>query len=971
MKMTKVVAVFLSLMMVIGMFPVMTSAAASDALIEAIATVLGNETAVVATSSTFGVANLDFTADDILSTEGLTVEGDVAFDGTNGAVFPAEVIPVTEGETDNENTESDEGTEDVVVPAVKYTGVADNTSTITNQGWGALAASGNVAFGFKLNEAGNLTIETEDLYRGGKAHIVVSPTEVVVYESNVDFLAGEEGEANDAIREQLTITNSNDYVPGTEWNDVLVVKNRATAGGGYKVYMKKTTDAAFTLVAEATYFAPNGNWGNGSLRFMGYDAAVNYATSYVGTLKPIETIAQIMKSEDASNWPYSKAYTGTTKPEEVAVTAGAVNYTEDGIVFPASAAATVAIKPSSDHWGSVNTTVLKGKFSVGSATEKMFILANTPNASGRHYLTIFPTYLTTNSSAGRADFNFGTDWFELAIYSYEGGHDIYVKNASTDGKWKFLITNTNRAGSSTYFSIQSYATNTGTFTLQELDVYKADKTYDSVAEVLGGDVVSSYAFDFNDDFDATIMANSSAVMTTGLDCTDQYGLDLNDGAWNFNANKGKNWSPLNGNLPGETYIPQALYFNMKFNTAGAECTLTAGSPNTDGRLYRGLKAGAALNVNGATGTVKAAITLDTNWTEHLIVPDETETGGYSHYIKSPTLTQDKWLLVVETTNYRDAGSAKTGIGVNFSQTDACIKSLRTYRLAAKDENAKPQGATLLYYQEEFETEPTYANLTIANGNYQTAGVVSFPATDSASYGKYTLNYAGIPVGGYAEFKTSSNGTIIANFTDGEKAVTWNIFKPYAGMEGAEDSYLFGDSNNLARVFRVLRTADGYTMYTKIDGNLGWQKVCENVGVAVSNDNSSKITFTFRNHSDGTSVGTGSLDYLKIYGPAKADKLIVTDGYGTKEFKNGDTIGYGSALRPIVNAESGKLLVANYKKSQLTKLTVLDVSELTVDRLISVVQGGTDTVKVFLWDGLDGKMKNSDDALILNFPTMNN
>lgn len=969
MKMKKMIALLLSFVMVLGMFPMMASAA-SENLIDAIATVLGNETAVVATSSIFGVANLDFTAEDIASTEGLTVEGGVAFDGVNGAVFPAEAVPAVEGENTEGDSESGEETEDpIVVPTLKYTGVAGNDSSVSD-GWGALAASGNVAFGFKLNEPGSLTIETEDLYRGGKAHLVVSPTEVVVYESNVDFLTGEEGEANNAIREQLTVTNTNTYAPGTEWNDVLIVKNEATAGGGYKVYMKKETDAKFTLVAEATYFAPNGSWKNGSLRFSGYDAAVSYAASYVGTLKPIETIAQIMKSEDASNWPYSKAYTGTTKPEEATVT-GEVNYTADGIVFPAAAAATVKIQPDSDHWSNVNTTVLKGKFSVGNATEKMFILANTPNASGRHYLTLYPTYLTTNTSGGRADFNFGTDWFELAVYSYEGGHDIYVKNATTNGKWKFLITNTNRSGSATYFSIQSYATNTGTFTLQGLDIYKADKTYDTVGEIMGGDVVSSYAFDFNDDFDATIMTNSSASMTTGLDCTDQYGIDLNDGAWNFNAYKTKNWSPLNGNLPGETYIPQALYFNMKFNTIGAESTLTGGTPSVDGRLYRGLKAGSALNLNGATGTVTAAIALDTNWTEHLIVPAATETGGYSHYIKSPTLTNDKWIKVVETTNYRDAGNERTGIGVNFSQTDACIKSLRTYQLATKEEDAKPQNATLLYYNEEFNTEPTYANLTVANGNYETEGVVSFPAADSSTYGKYTLNYAGIPVGGYAEFKTSSNGAIIANFADEEKTVTWNIFKPYTGMEGSSDSYLFGDSNNLARIFRVIRTADGYTMYTKSDSDLGWQKVCENAGFAAADSTIPKITFVFRNHSDGASVGSGLLDYMKIYGPAKADKLIVTDGYGTKEFKNGDTIGYGSALRPIVNAEAGKLMVANYKKNQLTKLTVLDVSELTVDKLISVVQGGTDTVKVFLWNGLDGKMENADDVLTLNFPTMNN
>ncbi len=956
MKKTRILAAVLAVMMVVGVLPMMASAAASDSLIDAIAAVLGNETAVVATSSTFGVANLDFTADDVASTEGLTIEGDVIFDATNGAVFPAEVAPVVEGEEEDA----------IIVPAVKYTGVADNDTSITNQGWGALAASGNVSFGFKLSEAGILTIETEDLYRGGKAKIEVDPSGVVVYESNVDFLTGAAGEANNEIREQEIVLNTNEYTPGTEWNDALIVKNNATAGGGYKVYMKKATDTEFTLVAEAEFFAPGGVWDNGTLRFMGYDAAVNYAVSYVGTLKPIETIAQIMGSEDASNWPYSKAYTGTTKPEEATVT-GTVNYTAEGIVFPAATAATVKIQPDSDHWSNVNTTVLKGKFSVGNTAEKMFILANTPNASGRHYLTLYPTYLTTNTSGGRADFNFGTDWFELAIYSYEGSHDIYVKNAATDGKWKFLITNTNRSGSATYFSIQSYDSNTGSFTLQSLDVYKADKTYDSVEEVLGGDVVSSYAFEFNSDFDASIMKNSSAAMTTGLDCTDEYGLDLNDGGWNFNAYQTKNWSPLNGNLPGDTYIPQALYFKMKFNTAGAESTITAGTPNAEGRLYRGLKAGSALNVNGATGTVKAAISLDTNWVEHLIVPSSTETDGYSHYIKSPTLTNDKWILAVETTNYRDAGIQKTGIGVNFSQSDACIKSLRTYQLATKDADAKPANATLLYHDAEFDAEVTYPNMTVTNGNYETPGVISFPATDDATYGKYNLNYAGIPVGGYAEFKTSSNGTIIMNFNDGAKTVSLNTFKPYMGVAGSDKTYLVGEGNNASRIWRVFRAETGYTFYSKVDGDSGWQKLAENVGSDVDSDNIPKINLTFRTHADGISAGTGTLDYMKIYGPAREELLIVTDGYGTKELKNGDIIGYGNGLRPMVKGESCKVLVVNYEKKRVTKITVLDVSELTVDKMVSVVKEGSDTVKVFLWSDLDGKMANLTEGLTLVYP----
>lgn len=895
-----------------------------------------------------------------------------------------------------------------------------------------------------------------------------------------------------------------------------------------------------------------------------------------------ESIEEVMNAKGVANI-YNCDFTEGI-PEHATVT-GTINSVDDGIEFPKEEVSIVNFVPSTDPWKSVNATVIKGKFESDATAEKMFITGATAGGYSRHYTTLYPDRITSPNGSTSGSFAFGTDWFELLVFSKIAteteGFEIWARNDASDGKWVQLIKSMYRkdtngeTNSGSYFSIQSYATNTGTFTLASIDVFngaynsieeimgveeplekqvnfsydftkkgfeeenqkrgeikylsqtnysgvpvytenvgmtltstdngywylapatnplvvdtatvfsmkhtaETDKTlinvktpdggctyttitanqiasnsttanvasfpfgtdsfdllyvpktvgyqfyarnastqnmwikvvdvaesrtnslpngvvsiansagtdgviisgiqtygtekqfFDTIEEIMGGDVVSSYSFDFDGDFDASMMANSYAFMTTGLDCADEFGLDLNDGAWNFNAYKTKNWSPLNGNLPGESYIPQALYFKIKFNADDAETTLTAGTPNVDGRLYRGLKVGTKIEERSAeTIPTNVSIFVDTDWMEHLIVPAETENGGDCHYVKSATQTNNKWVKVIETTQYREAGKDFTEIGVNFSQTDACIKSLRTYQLATKEEDAKPQDATLLYYNEEFNTEPTYANLTVANGNYETEGVVSFPAADSSTYGKYTLNYAGIPEGGYAEFKTSSNGTILVNVTDGVKSVNLNIFKPYTGMEGTADCYLFGEGNNVSRVFRVVRTADGYSLYTKVDDELGWQKVCENVGTDVTAETSPKITFTFRNHSDGTAVGTGQLDYLKIYGPAKADQLIVTDGYGTKEFKNGDTIGYGSALRPIANVESGKLMVANYKKNQLIKLTVLDVNELTVDKLISVVQGGTDTVKVFLWDGLDGKMKNIDDVLSLNFPIMNN
>ncbi len=964
MKMTKTIAVLLSLVMILGTMPMMAFAAANTNVADAIADVMGMSSAeIIKSHVNWGVTNLDFTDANVSSKTGMTIDEGITLNSENGAVFPA-----------GSNL------------ALNYTNVSGNVG-VSNVGWGPLSCSDYLHIRFKLEEEGSLTFRGENTYRGNEFFVRVIPALYVE--------GGEEGEepteipavsvysaTDEQVKPNYVVENSG-YEPGTEWNDILIKKdNPGATSGGYSVYMKKVTDEEFTLVATAPFFQTGtGSWGAGSLTISGRSASVLEANNYIGSNnKYFDSVEEIMGITSGGaipqlspNYDFTASdfipgseikYLSTSSYDGVPVYTPGVGATIDGDVN-----SYMYFEYAANPCAVGTATIFAMKHT--NETDKTMININTPDG-GCTYATIAKDKLTSNTSSGNpASFAFGTDPFELLYLAKEEGYAFYARNEGTNNRWVELTNVSESRHSSLSRGAFSIAVNGATdgVVVSSIRMYGTSKYYhESIEEIMGGELTTTYFLDFDADFDDKIMENSGATMTTGLDYSDEYGLDLNDGAWSFSAYKSKNWSPLNGNLPGETYVPQALYFKMKFNSNSGETTLTAGTPDGYGRLYRGMKVGSALNLNGATGTVANSIALDTNWAEHLIVPSQSVDGGYTHYVKSDTVTNGKWVKAVETTNYRDAGTEKPGTTLTFSQTDACIKSIKTYQVALAEDECKPQNATLLYYDEDFVDAPDYGNLTVANGNYDTAGVVSFPAVDNASYGKYVLNYAGIPVGGYAEFKTNSNGTIILQLNDGVKRVGMNIFKPYIGLEGTETNYFFGDGMNVSRIWRVERTESGYTFYAKAEGDKGWKKFAQDVGSDVTGKADPQIVLTFRNHSDGTSVGSGTLDYLKIYGPAREEKLIVTDGYGTKELKEGDSFGYGSSIRPIVNnATSGKVIVANYQKKKLVRLTVLDVSEMTVDKCVSVAKAGTDDVKIFLWEGFGGAMANATEALTLKFP----
>ncbi len=660
-----------------------------------------------------------------------------------------------------------------------------------------------------------------------------------------------------------------------------------------------------------------------------------------------DSVAEIMGVDNVTNWKYSRTLTSAPTDAQ----ANGVRYTTDGVVLPAGVDSTFNLVPATDPWKSVNATVMKAKFSCGDATEKIFILGGTPQANTRHYLTIYPTYLTTNTGSGRANFDFGTEWFELLINNRADAHDIYVKNASTNGKWLFLITNSYRSSNNSGFRITSYATNTGDVTIKSIDVYNEGVSYGSVDEIMGGAVTTTYSLEFDSNFEPESFGNNagSEILTVGATLgANGYNMSTATGVFSFTPHRNYEWSPLNGvlNNTGESaFVKQALYFKLRHNAADSGVTVIAAASDGTGRIYRTIAAGSAPAANGNTGTIVENVIPDVgSWAEYLFVPTSYE-GGYDQYVKSATLTNGQWVKICSFTSPRDEGSSNYATAkLQFSAAgkDIDLKSIKTYQLAVADANTLPAGETCVYYGEDFDATPEYSNLAFEGGTVEN-GVLNLPTTTTNR--KYSLNYGGIPVGGYADFKVSNNGTMVFDFMSGEKALNVVAFKSYVAFNG-RNYYAGVEGGNEFRIWRIVNTGNGYNIFTKLDGDSGWYQVAVNSGTDSTSD--PKMELALRARTDN-GTGNGKLDYVKIYGPAPSEnEVVLLDGYGTTVLEDGDAIGYGTSFHTIVNS-TGKFLVVSYKGNDMVKAQIFNGSVEGIDQHISVSGNGADKVKVFLWD----------------------
>ncbi len=663
---------------------------------------------------------------------------------------------------------------------------------------------------------------------------------------------------------------------------------------------------------------------------------------------------------------------------------GTVDYNEEGMYFVSEDSTLWYAKPQSTNPYKAGTaTVFTFKFETNS--DKMNIQINNPYVSSRAFSDVTASKITTYGGTLQEDgtyilagnikyekeYAFGTDWNDLMYVFSETGYQVYVRKTAGNGPWTLLQEITGYRNSTTYgFVSISTAAATDGVVIKSLTTYTEKTSFDNMDEILGGATGASYAFDFNE---KSSLANTpdriGYVVPTGAEVDQDgltFGAEADLASANFNFYPFANWSPLNASDNYTSgFEPQAFYMMAK---GAMNLQLAAPTGTGHGRVYLDIKLDKTLSPWADTGTKTEynTVTVVDEWMEYLIVPNGTSTAdaanGYTLYAKGATATSGKWLKVVKTSAYNKAAYAyyaKTGI--QFFGLTGHVKKVRTFAMnrSAADAETIPTGADYLYFSEEFDGAPAYKNTSFQTVKYEEGNAV-MPCTDTTGYSKVIVKGLEIPVGGYAEFKARAGGAVQYYFYDGENLCRIVQQSDYGTVTGG--SGYSANSTETWKTWRVKRTAEGYTIYGKADGDSGWYIHTQNASEASNTE--AQINLTFRKRNDGE-TGDSQLAYLKVYGPAPTEKLTLTDGYNTQTLADNATLTYPSSFRAIVTEETGKLLVVSYKGDDMLKAQIVNVADMVDDSaLLNATADGATKVKVFLWDSFSG-LNRKTPAVTLN------
>lgn len=249
MKKTRILAGLLCIMMMACSIPVIQVSAAGvndDALMTAIGEVMGYTTPAPAVDNVnWKAVNMDY-SNGFATTAAMTVSDGVVYD-ENGINFPA--------------------------GAAKTWTYTEQVSGMSHGGWSPLCVSYNYTFRFKLDSDGQLENYAPRIWG--------------VDNVGVDFTATPEG--IEFLSNGNPVHNPDrspiDYVPGTDWNDVLVKYIGSENGQspnirmGYEIWMKKSSEASFVKLGAGASFSPGPEWANTGLTFTGNGAHVKFAVS--------------------------------------------------------------------------------------------------------------------------------------------------------------------------------------------------------------------------------------------------------------------------------------------------------------------------------------------------------------------------------------------------------------------------------------------------------------------------------------------------------------------------------------------------------------------------------------------------------------------------------------------------------------------------------------------------------------------
>ena len=831
----------------------------------------------------------------------------------------------------------------------------------------------------KVGSGDRLRIYTEAAARANTGSSTASRTNILLADNRVYYNVS--GTVIGSI-------DGEEFNTGNDWFELMVLHKESTA----EIYVKSSsTGNAWTkldFTSDLLYQQGHAGTTKDHHFYIAKDSDASAdAVSYLKSVTAYQEKTAFASVAEATGWDYAgKKYeqimsTGFTSSDLASATT-ATTYTEDGVQL-SQAQPTWVLAPTTDFYTNTHAVVLKLKMGSGDRIT-IYTEAGARTNTGSSTASRTKILLADNriyntvpsTEAGTIDgaiFQPGTDWFELMIVHNDTTADFYVKNAATNNLWKKLVYSVDpqyeqgHAGTAKdhhfYISKNTGDTYAGvTTSLKSISVYQAGEAFNSIEEVVeSSNLAAPYNWNFaNSTITAyTRTSGGTATYPSGAENTAE-GLDLSEtngtDVWNYYATT--SWSPLNTGSTS-SMIPRALYTKVKGNIS-----ISTVAPNATKLVTLSSIPGTVLDASG--GTAYDIIAPDNDWMEYLFVPTTLNGALTDIYVKSATVTDGKWVHIL-TTSSTAVENASGMYGISFSGTGvvAGFKAIDyNAALVVAEANTLPADASYLYFGEEFDAEPTYANdgsngVITYSGGYANAPVVgSGNTTSTAPKGNGQINFNGltIPVGGYAEFKSKSNGSQAFIFYDGTNRMYVGANKDYntidQGATSVSGGMYMADTDNVWRTYRVVRTANGYSVYSTVDGDSGWR--VHSLEGFKANTTAAKVNFQYQAACDGVSDGTGQLDYLRVYGPAPSAPLTLTDGYNTTTVAEGATLSYPASLRAIVNEDAGKLLVVTYKGNDMLKAQIVNVEDMANKSAILDARGTDATkVKVFLWDSFSG------------------
>ncbi len=642
-------------------------------------------------------------------------------------------------------------------------------------------------------------------------------------------------------------------------------------------------------------------------------------------------------------------YAGQTSYPDAAQS-GSLSYTNDGLKFGGTSS-TWRKSAATNKWCPFNYgSIIYTKLMVaeGGSIEGKFYQPTSIHGNVKFTLTSDAVTFTGGEGAvtNAVSCTPGTGWVEIMLDRKSTTQmDWYMRGGSLTG-WTKMGTNTSWINGSSWDGITLTGTNAIVnymAVVEPTNTAAVDSIYfDSVEDIVGGNYATTYNFELDKNF----AENMEASATEGIH---QMASAAGDTAGTYSENgwSGYQWQFL-------PYAGWEVFSNTTFMTFTAK---TGSSFNFQtrgvggGQLYIDFKADGANYYRDANPTVHATVAPGSDWAEYLIKKSST-TNGYEVYIKQDAATDGKWQHIVTTANFR---TATNGVGITITPGDTnkvntWIKNVRVHTTdVVSDEASKPATATQLMYEDNYNEKPAYGSpdgsgVSFADGNF----VLTKGDGDAMGYWFNTE----VPVGGYAEFRLNVGATYpTITFYDGAGSVGIYSRVSYGVIydEGNGITLKSGDGGDTYRTWRVVRnTENTYSFYTKSDNDSAWAKIAENrTSKSVSN---SKHIYIGGTKTYAGEEGVAKIDYMKIYGPAITDALTITDGYGTVIPAEGAKLTFPNALRAIVKADTGKLLVATYTGDNMLKAQIVDVASMADDQVfVNAKVSGGNKIKVFYWD----------------------